>query len=97
MFRKTEVFGQKALFFDMRINRDSIPAGIEVYDVRADDDLEDASSITRTVLVNYWGTVLVHDKIKQAEEGEVTLDVDGMWFTDDPEVSLSDGEKWLRS
>jgi len=97
MFRKTEVLGQKALFIDLRIDRDSIPTGIEAYDVRADDDFEDAASIARSVFVNYWGTVLVHDKIKALEKDEVSLGGDGMWFTDDREVSFSDGEKWLRS
>ena len=62
IWEKVEVLGRKGLFTELRIDRDSIPNGWHMYEVRHDDDCQgDPVQIARWVMVNHLGTLLVKE------------------------------------
>ena len=58
-YELTEIDGRPVLFTNMRLNRDTVPAGIFCYDVRDSD----------AVVVNHWGTILCKDPFPVDEYG----------------------------
>lgn len=60
-----EIFGEKALFSNYRIDRDTIPEGLFAYDLRDDDDQSGTPrEIKDFVLVNHYGTVVMKSRIQ---------------------------------
>lgn len=63
-FERVEVFGKPALFTNVRVDRDSVPAGYYVYDVRGSDyDCGRLHTLERRVLVNHAGTVIAFEPL----------------------------------
>ena len=61
-WEKVEVLGKEGLFTDYRVNRDTIPEGYFMYEIRHDDDCHgDPVQIAKWVIVNFWGTLLVKE------------------------------------
>ena len=61
-WEKVEVLGKEGLFTDYRVNRDTIPEGYFMYEIRHDDDCQgDPVQIAKWVIVNFWGTLLVKE------------------------------------
>ena len=61
-WEKVEVLGKEGLFTDYRVNRDTIPEGYFMYEIRHDDDCQgDPVQIAKWVMVNFWGTLLVKE------------------------------------
>lgn len=74
IYDEFEIFGQKALFTNMRLDRDSLPDGLYAYDLRDACDGE-PNELKTFVAVNHWGTVIVKEPIEGAENGiQVTPD-----------------------
>lgn len=71
-----EILGRKALFSNYRIDRDTIPEGLRAYDLRDCDDLSgDPAELKSRVVVNHFGTIVVHEPIDGADDGiELTPD-----------------------
>lgn len=64
-WEKVEVLGQDGLFTDLRVDRETIPDGWHVYEVRhSDNDWGEPVEICLGVLVNFYGTLLVKEPIK---------------------------------
>lgn len=62
IWEKVEVLGRKGLFTELRIDRDSIPDGCHMYEVRHDDNCQgNPVQIARWVMVNHLGTLLVKE------------------------------------
>lgn len=60
-FEIITVFNQNCLFTPYRINRDNIPDGLHLYDVRHDDDSGfDPVHIAPSVFVNHYGTLITN-------------------------------------
>ena len=63
-FERVEVFGKPALFTDLRVDRESVPSGYYVYDVRGSDyDCGKLNTLERRVLVNHAGTVVAFEPL----------------------------------
>lgn len=61
-FEVVAVLNHPMLFTCLRVNRECVPDGLHVYDVRHDDDQQGLPvQIAKWVLVNHWGT-LISDK-----------------------------------
>lgn len=57
-----EVLGKECLFVDMRIDRETVPEGYTMYEVRhADDDWGEPVEIAIGILVNFYGTLLTKE------------------------------------
>lgn len=59
IFRQAKLFGNKVLFTDQRIDKNSVPEGIYSYDIRhSDSDFSKPVTVESFVLVNWYGTIL---------------------------------------
>jgi hypothetical protein len=76
-FSEVTVFNRPALFTPSRINRNTVPDGYYLYEVRHDDDCQgDAVQIARSIFVNHWGSLIVKEEIQLPSDG--FLDIDPM-------------------
>jgi len=58
-FEEIELFGKPALFTPVRIDRNTVPKGLYLYEVRYDDEAGgDPVQIGRGILVNHYGTII---------------------------------------
>lgn len=63
-FELMEMLGQIVLFTNMRIDRDTVPKDLYVYDVRHDDDCTgEICEIKPSIMVNHWGTIICKEPI----------------------------------
>lgn len=75
--------GQKVLFFDGRIDRNTIPYGFYVYDIRHNDyDWGHLCDIIRFVAVNYFGTIITYKPIKLDDDYYRCISIDKFVYTD---------------
>lgn len=86
-FRRAEINGISALYTDTRIDRNSLPQDVFVYDMRCSDDGdEDFCTVEPIVTVNYSGTVVTKHEIPMNAEGYADI-----WeFAYDEEMSLEE-------
>lgn len=64
-----ELFGKPGLFTNSRIDRDTVPEGWYAYDLRGSDyDPGEPVTVEPSVVVNYAGTVLLHEPITIPKE-----------------------------
>ena len=64
-YEEVTVLGKPMLFTDMRIDRNTVPKGMYLYEVRHDDDGRgDPCQIGRWILVNHLGTLISNEPIK---------------------------------
>lgn len=67
-FELMDMLGQRVLFTNMRVDRDTVPQDLYVYDVRHDDDCKgEICEIKPSVMVNHWGTIICKEPIEMDE------------------------------
>ena len=67
-FELMEMFGQTVLFTNMHVDRNTVPEGLHVYDVRHDDDCTgEICEIKPFVMVNHWGTIICKEPFEMDE------------------------------
>ena len=81
-YQEVELFGKPALFSNGRIDRDKLPEGLYVYDLRGSDyDPGLPVTIQENVVVNHAATVIAAAPIELPEQGFLYLGEDGLNFT----------------
>lgn len=71
---EVEVLGKRGLFVDLRVNRDTLPDGYYMYEVRhSDDDWGEPCEIADWIMVNFFGTLLMKEPLENLMEQD-TLD-----------------------
>ena len=79
-FEEIMVLGKPALFHDMRIDRDTVPKGLYLYEVRGDDDGGgDPVQIARGIMVNHFGSIITREAIKLPPDGYLDIDPEKDW------------------
>jgi len=74
-FEEVTVLDKPALFAPIRIDRNTVPLGYYLYEVRHDDDCQgDAVEIAPNILVNHWGSIITRDEIKLLPEGYLLIE-----------------------
>ena len=74
-FQEVTVKGITCRFSDMRIDRDTVPEGLYLYEVAGDDDIGDEPSrVKEAVLVNFIGTLITNTELPLGEDGVLWLD-----------------------
>ena len=64
-FEDVTVLGHPMLFTCARVDRDTVPDGLYMYEVRHDDDQQgDPVQIANWIMVNYWGTLITNKPIR---------------------------------
>lgn len=68
-YEQVTVTGHTALYTNERIKRDTVPDGWYLYEVRHDDECQGIPcEIAKGILVNFWGSLLMHDKLPEVEK-----------------------------
>ena len=58
-FEDVTVLGHPMLFTCLRVDRDTVPQGMYMYEVRHDDDQQgEPVQIANWIMVNHWGTLI---------------------------------------
>jgi hypothetical protein len=79
-FEEITVLGRPALFTDLRIERDTVPEGLYLYEVRGDDDGgSDPVQIAKRILVNHFGSIIVREPIDLPPDGHIDIDSEKDW------------------
>jgi hypothetical protein len=74
-FTEAIVRGEPSIFTPVRINRETVPEGYFVYDLRHnDEDWGEVATIEKNVLVNHYGTVITPFEIKLPPEGYLIME-----------------------
>ena len=64
-FEEVTILDKPALFTPARIDRNTIPCGYHLYEVRHDDDCQgDAVQIASNIYVNHWGSLITRDELE---------------------------------
>ena len=88
-YEQVTVSGHTALFTNERIKRDTVPDGWYLYEVRHDDECQGIPcEIAKGILVNFWGSLLMHDKLPEVEKEGFLCISEEEWNDDIPEEYL---------
>ena len=89
-FEVAELFGERVLFNELRIQRESVPKGLRLYELRHEDE-DDAfpCQIADGILVNFYGSVLTSRPIQLSADGCLDL-LRGDFGYADCEMTLKD-------
>ena len=81
-FEEVTILNKPALFSSLRIDRNTIPRGYHLYEVRHDDECQGiAVQIARGIMVNHWGTLITRDEIKLPPDGYLDLEPEDLNYT----------------
>lgn len=79
-YEMVTVLDKPMLFSSCRIDRNTVPKGLYVYEVRHDDDQRgDPVQIANWIMVNHWGTLISSEPLKlnsRKEENNAYLNID---------------------
>lgn len=79
-FTEIEVLGKPALFHDMRSDRNTVPKGLYLYEVRHDDEgWGDPVQIAKGIMVNYFGSIITREQIRFPVNGYLDIDPEKDW------------------
>lgn len=79
-FEEITVLDRPALFTNVRIERDTVPDGLYLYEVRGDDDGGcDPVQIARGIMVNHFGSIIVKEPIDLPPDGYLYIDPEKDW------------------
>ena len=79
-YQEIRVLGKPALFHDMHLERDTVPRGLYLYEVRHDDDcIGDPVQIARGIMVNHYGSILTREPVKLPGSGYLDIDPERDW------------------
>ena len=88
-YEQITIWGYKALFTNERIKRDTVPKGWYLYEVRHDDECQGIPcEIAKGILVNFWGSLLMHDQLPEVEKEGFLCISEEEWIDDMPEEYL---------
>lgn len=83
IFEEVTVLDMPALFTSLRINRNTVPAGYHVYEVRHDDVCQsEAAKIVQGIMVNHLGSLITRDEITLPDGKYLDIEPDALIFAD---------------
>lgn len=79
--QEVEIKGHYGVFTELRVDKSTLPEGVNCYELRHGDDDSYPVTLKEDVRVNYFGAVLMTDKMELGKEGYVGLSYDDFSFT----------------
>ena len=77
-----ELFGKPAIYTDWRIDRNTVPKGFYAYDLcYSDDTWSYPTQIAEYILLHFFGTVIISEKVELQEDKKRDMDRADMGFT----------------
>lgn len=81
-YERVTVLGLPMLFTNSRLDRETVPKGLFLYEVHHDDDQQgDPVQIGKWIMVNHWGTLISNKPVKL----EPSPSIDNAYRDIDPE------------
>ena len=78
-YEEVTLLGKPALFTSLRIDRNTVPNGYHLYEIRHDDDGRgDAVQVAKRIVVNHWGTVIMRDELYLLPEGYFDIESEAL-------------------
>lgn len=94
LWEMVEVFGEIMLFKPYRIDRQTVPDGVHMYEVRhSDEDWGEPCEIANGILVNFFGTLLSRKPLS-LEDTYLEINPEEDWGYEGAECAL---EEYLNS
>ena len=88
-YEQVTVLGYTALFTNERIKWDTVPDGWYLYEVRHDDECQGIPcEIAKGILVNFWGSLLMHDELPEVEKEGFLCISEEEWIADTAEECM---------
>ena len=88
-YEQVTVTGHTALYTNERIKRDTVPDGWYLYEVRHDDECQGIPcEIAKGILVNFWGSLLMHDELPEVEKERFLCISEEEWIADTAEECM---------
>lgn len=82
-YQEVTILGKPALFTECRIDRTTVPEGVYRYEMRhADEDWGEPATLSRSIVVNYYGSVLTREPFQLPVEGWIPLESGSLSFRD---------------
>lgn len=79
-YTEIRVLGKQALFHNMRLDRNTVPKGLYLYEVRHDDEgWGNPAQIAKGILVNHFGSILTREPIKLPPDGCLDIESEKDW------------------
>lgn len=93
LYEEIEIFGQRAYFTSLRIDKKTIPDGLFRYEIR--EESGEPCQISTSIFVNHYGTILTHYPIELDEYGYCDLDEDDINWLCKSDITLEEIVKGL--
>ena len=69
-----EYKGEYALIYEGRLDKSTVPDGFHAYDIRhADEDWGDPCTIEKSVVVNFFGSIILNHPLEIPERGYLDI------------------------
>ena len=78
-YTEIRLFGKPALFNDMRLDQETVPKGLYLYEVRYDDETWEPVQIAKGILANHLGSGLTRERVKIPPNGYLDLEAKTDW------------------
>lgn len=89
-YMQIKIFNKPVLFSYMRLDSKDLPKNIHKYEVRSDDEgLGIICELSKSIRVNFWGTVLSDKPINLTDRGYLIIDEDkDIEYLDKPSITI---------
>ena len=82
-YQEVTIFDRPALFTECRIDRTTVPEGVYRYELRhGDADWGEPIELSRSLMVNFYGTVLTREPFQLPIDGWIPLESGSLSFLD---------------
>ena len=82
-YQEVTIFDRPALFTECRIDRATVPEGVYRYELRhGDEDWGEPIELSRSLMVNFYGTVLTREPFQLPIDGWIPLESGSLSFQD---------------
>ena len=82
-YQEVAIFDRPALFTECRIDRATVPEGVYRYELRhGDEDWGEPVELSRSLMVNFYGTVLTREPFQLPIDGWIPLESGCLSFQD---------------
>ena len=82
-YQEVTIFDRPALFTECRIDRATVPEGVYRYELRhGDADWGEPIELSRSLMVNFYGTVLTREPFQLPIDGWIPMENDSLSFLD---------------
>ena len=78
--QEVEIKGHYGVFTELRVDKSTIPESVNCYELRHGEDDSYPAAMEQNIRVNYFGAVLMTDKM-ELEDGYAELTFDDFGFT----------------